>query len=398
MPFSIQWPDCRWKSHPTSSRVAFPPGPGLTLYLPMLFLNICHAWSNIALSTPELWSDIQVHCPVGENPGKLLERWFGRAVPRPLSLSLHGTAAEGMISLIDQHGHRLRNLELFVPSGIDLLEITRSRSLPSLATLTIGQGERNPPLYTGYERYADDPSECVAMLSAAPNLVECTLVNIHFDDEFEVAPSPSSLVTHSSLQRLHIGRYPRPDMLDPASSATIVCYLTLPSLQHLSISCLDTPFETFLAFLRRSSPPLTSLGLYVASLPERNLDAVAEQFLRLIPRVTNLDVMFDEEEFIFTHVLASSPRHLPNLRNLTLREGFPAFSGSRYGQVLGVLSTRLAIPHSEFRSFRSFWDDNPQIWQERELSVDVIAGMRALVAGGMDIHIGKEGHNLISVF
>ncbi|KAJ7315373.1 hypothetical protein DFH08DRAFT_715598, partial [Mycena albidolilacea] len=35
------------------SRTAFPE-PG-AMHIPMLLLNVCNAWSNIALSTPTLW-------------------------------------------------------------------------------------------------------------------------------------------------------------------------------------------------------------------------------------------------------------------------------------------------------------------------------------------------------
>ncbi|KAJ7666926.1 hypothetical protein DFH06DRAFT_952749, partial [Mycena polygramma] len=32
-------------------------------YVPMLFLNICHAWTDIALYKPELWAEIQITFP-----------------------------------------------------------------------------------------------------------------------------------------------------------------------------------------------------------------------------------------------------------------------------------------------------------------------------------------------
>ncbi|KAJ7328970.1 hypothetical protein DFH08DRAFT_654486, partial [Mycena albidolilacea] len=38
------------------------PEPG-ALHAPMLLRNICNAWSDIALSTPELWAAIHINFP-----------------------------------------------------------------------------------------------------------------------------------------------------------------------------------------------------------------------------------------------------------------------------------------------------------------------------------------------
>ncbi|KAJ7865768.1 hypothetical protein B0H14DRAFT_2347790, partial [Mycena olivaceomarginata] len=61
-------------------------------YAPMLFLNVCHTWADIALSTPSLWADIDIECPLekGDDFSSLLELWFARAQNHPLSITVHG--------------------------------------------------------------------------------------------------------------------------------------------------------------------------------------------------------------------------------------------------------------------------------------------------------------------
>ncbi|KAJ7640371.1 hypothetical protein DFH06DRAFT_1000707, partial [Mycena polygramma] len=56
---------------------------------PMLLLRICHAWRDIALFTPELWTGIQITFP-NDAPGfkKGVQAWLDHASNRPLSISL----------------------------------------------------------------------------------------------------------------------------------------------------------------------------------------------------------------------------------------------------------------------------------------------------------------------
>ncbi|KAJ6494161.1 hypothetical protein DFH09DRAFT_883693, partial [Mycena vulgaris] len=54
---------------------------------PLIFLNICHSWSDIALSTPLLWTNIVIWHPHPPKLDKLLEVWLDRGRGLPLSLS-----------------------------------------------------------------------------------------------------------------------------------------------------------------------------------------------------------------------------------------------------------------------------------------------------------------------
>ncbi|KAJ7640389.1 hypothetical protein DFH06DRAFT_1052811, partial [Mycena polygramma] len=55
---------------------------------PLLFLHICHAWRDIALFTPDLWSEIQVRFPCAPGFNEGVQAWLHRASNRLLSISL----------------------------------------------------------------------------------------------------------------------------------------------------------------------------------------------------------------------------------------------------------------------------------------------------------------------
>ncbi|KAJ7719017.1 hypothetical protein DFH07DRAFT_316269 [Mycena maculata] len=62
------------------------PAPGAS-HTPMFFLNICNAYTNIAISTPALWTAIRVVFPRVEGFLKVIEEWLQRSHNVPLSRS-----------------------------------------------------------------------------------------------------------------------------------------------------------------------------------------------------------------------------------------------------------------------------------------------------------------------
>jgi hypothetical protein len=90
------------------------PQPG-ALHLPMLLLNICAAWSRIAVSTPSLWAGIRILFQDGpQSLQKLVPRWLARAGNRPLSLSLSGYATfdSKVLRIVWSRARQLKHLEL----------------------------------------------------------------------------------------------------------------------------------------------------------------------------------------------------------------------------------------------------------------------------------------------
>ncbi|KAJ7464803.1 hypothetical protein B0H11DRAFT_2051473, partial [Mycena galericulata] len=115
-------------------------------HAPMLFLNICNTWTDIALSVPALWATIRIVLPRAEGFTELLATWVQRARSYPLSVSLFNNFddSEGSAPLIWQYGQQLKHLELCCGKrdnddeiiDIDILGYSSPGPLPLLETLT----------------------------------------------------------------------------------------------------------------------------------------------------------------------------------------------------------------------------------------------------------------------
>ncbi|KAJ7896399.1 hypothetical protein B0H14DRAFT_2679288 [Mycena olivaceomarginata] len=280
------------------SLAPFPdPGP---LHAPMLFLNICNAWTDIALSTPSLWAAIHIIFSSGLSSTQSLKTlvpiWLQRAHNRPLSISLSGGNFDhNVLSIIWSHAQQLKHLEISNVNSdevyIPLWKGTIPGPFPSLQTLTMG----NVPLYgAGFS-----PHHILDLLRLAPNLIECSLdINdVIAVDEILVLPK---------LHRLMFGECGTSPLFD------------FRFLEHLSLPGLETLFadvisDRLLSFLQRSSPPLQELVLG----NEFNIPPMAE-CLHLVPNLRRFE-MWDYrcrlvEEFFA--VLVQSPSLLPQLRTL----------------------------------------------------------------------------------
>ncbi|KAJ7896346.1 hypothetical protein B0H14DRAFT_3612344 [Mycena olivaceomarginata] len=191
------------------------------LHAPMLLLNICHTWTDIALSTPSLWAAIHIIFPSGLSSTQglktLMPIWLQRTHNRPLSISLSGPNFDyNVLSIIWSHSQQLKHLEISdVNSDNDYIRLWKDMyfgPFPSLQTLTMGNVHG-----AGFS-----PHHILDLLSLAPNLIECSLeinVDIAVDE---------------------------------------ILHLSLPGLKTLFANVL---LESLLPFLQRLSPPLrTSLG------------------------------------------------------------------------------------------------------------------------------------------
>ncbi|KAJ6531280.1 hypothetical protein B0H19DRAFT_1191047 [Mycena capillaripes] len=166
-----------------------PPFPEYgSVQVPMLFLNVCNSWTDIALSTPALWANIYIVLPCAEAFKKVLSIWLQRAGNRPLSIVIRGPGAfdQGVLRLIWQHGQQLKHLEICYDNGedensdedteyedkIEFFGGISPGSLPLLETLTI-RGLTNLKDGQGYSEL-----EFLELLRLAPNLVECSFPGI----------------------------------------------------------------------------------------------------------------------------------------------------------------------------------------------------------------------------
>jgi hypothetical protein len=288
------------------------------LHAPMLLLNICHSWSDIALSKPALWAAINIPCARGLK--EILPIWLERAQNRPLSVLLEGKFDQDVVSVIWGHGRQLKHLEIVLEGEEEkeeeeeedtderpneLMELwsgtTGPGPLPSLVTLTISDA-----LERGSELSGISPSHVFKLLRLAPNLTECLFfdVDIIFDDDDAI----DGLLL-PNLRRLTFGE----DGRCPSFDHNVIESLSLPGLESLSATVLSSDL---FAFLKRSSPPLLELVLG----HEHDFLPMVE-CLRLIPQLRRFEMWQPHcpvVESLFA-ALAESPSLLPQLSTLAIR-------------------------------------------------------------------------------
>ncbi|KAJ7689036.1 hypothetical protein B0H17DRAFT_1067551 [Mycena rosella] len=107
-------------------------------YPPMILLNICNAWREIAIFTPALWASIHIDFPRAKGFGKLLAIWLERAGKHPLSISLHRTFDDDITTVVRRHTQQIKRLELYSAAQTCLDLPMNMGSIPSLETLKLG--------------------------------------------------------------------------------------------------------------------------------------------------------------------------------------------------------------------------------------------------------------------
>ncbi|KAJ7310867.1 hypothetical protein DFH08DRAFT_456414 [Mycena albidolilacea] len=268
------------------------------LHAPMLLLNICNTWTDIALSTPSLWAAIHIIFPSGLSSTQSLKAlvpiWLQRAHNRPLSIWLSGANFDyNVLSIIWSHAQRLKHLEISDMESDDddipLWKGTIPGPLPSLETLTTH----------GVYGAGLSHHHILDLLRLAPNLIECSL-----ELDFNIAVD--KILVLPKLHRLMFGECGTSPLFD----YRFLEHLSLPGLETLFA---DAILESLLSFLQRSSPPLQELVLG----NESDMPLLAE-CLHLVPDLRRFE-MWDSpcglvEEFFAA--LVQSPSLLPQLRTL----------------------------------------------------------------------------------
>ncbi|KAJ7903191.1 hypothetical protein B0H13DRAFT_2025883 [Mycena leptocephala] len=308
-------------------------------YAPMLFLNVCHSWTEIALSTPSLWAAIDIECPreKGDDFSTLLELC--------------------VCTIIDKVAGRVENLELYVHSdGLQRMKAP----LPALKTLTI-----------------------------APSLIEFTLDQLHF-----LVQDVPYISTHSTLMHLSLGD----ENSDVEGSGDVLRYLTLPSLNRLWIFDFSIREHDFFDFLTRSSPPLLTLSIRIpfGGWTAGHVDTLS----RLLPGLTHIEIHFapsteiDVDSFPIVEALALSGCRtiFPKLSTLIIHGWTP--SQSRYQKLVTTLSSRsLCLRTCRLVVYKSTCHNRSQTHFKPNLQI--IATLQSLVEAGVNIHIGRGGRNWI---
>ncbi|KAJ6510694.1 hypothetical protein C8R45DRAFT_964890 [Mycena sanguinolenta] len=345
-------------------------------HVPIVLLNICHAWTDIALATPALWTAIRIRFPCSDGLAEVLPIWFQRAHNRPLSItiSLRGHSSNWnyhVSAVLWKHGGQLKYLEISnddldetYTDNIDLFGGTTAVSLPLLETLAI----RSP-----FQRRVGEyiVSQILHLLRQAPNILECIFDNYYYDSEILVLPT---------LRRLTIEN---PEIGD----CFILHHLSLPALETLSMPMFLFS-EDLLAVLKRSAAPVQNLTLRL-SAAYTDYDYLLD-CLHLVPSLLRLRISEGDIEHLadLFDAMAESPSLLPNLRDLNIHISLypdhqPSISDWSWSSLVRALSARRM-------RFRIVPVRVPP-------PTDVLNAFRQLVLDGVDIGIGTENHNFLVV-
>ncbi|KAF7328824.1 F-box domain-containing protein [Mycena venus] len=350
------------------------PEPGAR-HTPMLLLHICHAWSAIALSTPDLWASIQISFPCATGFSKVLPLWLQRAHTCPLSISLCGDLGNvepQVLSIIWQHGRQLKHLEIadeFVSDDdvVDFFGGTIPGPLPLLETVTI----RGLPV-VGTRSFR--AVQFFELLRSASNIVECVFDRMYLLYGIDDIPE---LLVLPTLRRWMFG-----DGQKPTIDAEILSDISLPGLEALSVSLLGFSSSHLFSFLKRSAPPLQELVLV---LGYEFMDPLSfHECFGLIPTLTWITIHWAGSEGLADSVtvLADTPSLLPNLQRLDVHVEFLSDFPDSFWRTL------LRVPLTRGIQFEFFGVSEPP--------ADILAAFRKLAADGMQVHVGTIPRNFIA--
>ncbi|KAJ6510693.1 hypothetical protein C8R45DRAFT_1068649 [Mycena sanguinolenta] len=344
-------------------------------HVPTVLLNICHAWADIALATPSLWTAVHIDFPCRDGLAEVLPIWFQRARNRPLSMSisLRGHSLNwnySVSSVFWRHAGQLKHLEIsdddtleeWDDGAINLFGGATLVSLPFLETLSI-RCQLHQRVYS--------VSQLLNILRQAPNITECIFDNCMTDDY----DSDSGTVVIPTLRRL---------IFENHGECEILRHLSLPALETLSIPMFVFSAEELLAFVKRSAAPLQDLTLDW-EYSDTEFDQLLE-CLQLIPSLLRFRMSEPESGAVpdLFAALAESSSLLPKLRNLAidiLPHGPFGIADSSWRMLVRALSTRhiqLHIVHITVSP-----------------PADVLDACRELIRDGVEIYIGTEEHNFV---
>ncbi|KAJ7773445.1 hypothetical protein B0H16DRAFT_1512372 [Mycena metata] len=371
---------------------------------PLLLAQICQAWRRVALSTPQLWSNLVLCEAHASNPNlALIEQWLERA---PLvSLSVWANPIpDTILDLISRHRTKWKVLtfQCLGGSAFELSRINPAGGFPSLRELVINKSDQG---VNTIQSFRDAPQlqefhllGCFSFLTAIRipwaqiTHFSCSIPSVDATQFLHILKSTPNLVcavfrTTSWSPGNMIPPLLRLKSLTLTSHelhgfapATVLRYLTLPALQTLHVGITGfrhSQIEMLLAFLTRSSCQLVSFAVVREALLEPFIPC-----LEAMPTVSSLRLTIlssEEDGSQFLQRLRDDASFLPRLEDLTIvsngRLLFP------YDLLLETIRARTGLV--QLRRFALLWTSHPGRFYSPDAPLE-----RQLRETGVDIHFG----------
>jgi len=385
---------------------------------PIMLLQICHAWTDLVLQTPQLWSSFTLDFRPLPGPKKsaflisAMKRWIDRSRNSPLSFRLHypvlDVACTDLMLHLLPSSARWRDVALYAPNAslLPLWEAKASR-FPYLRTLSMETFGPSPVLLRdlgfNWSRVTEldlflipipTLDECLAILKEGATLRRCSMnaACVLSSDDLEPLPLPK-------LEYLQLKMYGGDDE-DSAQSGFLVFLraLSLPRLETLRISWnaqgprwSSSSSDSFIEFLENLG------GLEVLHLGYFPFDAPAIlQCLRVVPSLRCLSISLSqadkEHDFIdneFFGALTRQPGYrnglLPFLQHIRLESHGESFNNAT---LLRFIASRWRYQESPSEAGQLEWVDlvspkrhaeyRPQRFKDlKEGRLEVAAGLRS---------------------
>ncbi|KAJ7693891.1 hypothetical protein B0H17DRAFT_1199573 [Mycena rosella] len=388
---------------------------------PLLLTHVCSAWRNIAVSTPALWSTLEISATrIAPYFSEIAKIWLQRSGQRPLSVRISGYVSQierldEFLKAFGQHSGRMRTLKLTmheesfeVMDGqrlafplLQFLNISTSGNPGRPNPVTIFHDDdvpalrevfmRSPPSFfalpwkqlTKFTGERISAADCRKALRLMPNLVDCSFAVL--EDFEDVIPA----ISYPSIESFTLFKK------NLSYSAAILACLTLPGLQTLKIlDTADFDGDIFNAFLLRSGSRLQKLVISGVQIEIASL--------RRVPSLVDLEIsaraIWDIRDLFrpFGHDVTLLPR-LQKLSILGCRGG----PGSRRASVSDIvrvaaapMTARMNAPDgfAPLQLFRLVSDIRSPA---SDCLDDELLPFKRLKAAGMDIHIGTATESLV---
>ncbi|KAJ3507655.1 hypothetical protein NLJ89_g6183 [Agrocybe chaxingu] len=342
----------------------FNPVPRATIP-PLLFGAVCQRWREIAWSTPQLWTKLNIYLDpsICGWQTKVAQEWLARSGSlhlsihlRPrhqLDLSYHTNLFAPLMRLLSEHSPRWKHLDVDLPHSFMAHLRGDLHGIPVLHTMFIDDrygsrlgGRGGGSLHFGQEAsslvsvkiysyhfrsigigwqhvttvHLSDLSigECLELFQVASSLRECDISLATQAGGTELS-TPHHIISYG-LEKLAI------DFMNTADGSALMNNITLPCLQSLSYS--DSAVDPLPSFLSRSSSKLTHLHLSDSGASE----VMLIQLLNSTPFLQSLDLYHsDLENRLLDHLVSTvlstidheGNKHgfLPHLAELCLGSG-----------------------------------------------------------------------------